>query len=462
MTAAHGYLLLCLVLGFDVLVHPVLGAPQTVAGSPQGSATAHATSSHGTAISGTVRDQSGTPLRWVKVKLTNEQTSRQSVAVTSENGVYVFTPVEAGTYTLATELSGFENGLRQHVTVNGYQHLNVEFSLASKPSGSSTQGMDAGAVPGRQRASSEQLLSHFDYDERPNYKPGEVASSTEPGGYSAGANADSYDLILDYVESERPADQRNEAERGQEGLDHPAQAESRSLREGRRSAVEDVAPEARNENQFFSHGSDLLLHHKFAPAVELFQRGVARFPDSAKLQTGLGVALYACGLYDQAVSVLVQATDMVPSDPRPYLLLGKAYNLSRSRNDEVVKRLERLVKLDPESAGAHYYYALSLWRGSQGKPGGSADEVERLLKSAVELDPRFVDARLELGALYAEQEKYSDAIREYRQAIAMNPDLAAAHYRLAQTYERTGDRAAAQTELALYEHLQQKKSVDTQ
>ncbi len=90
----------------------------------------------------------------------------------------------------------------------------------------------------------------------------------------------------------------------------------------------------------------------------------------------------------------------------------------------------------------------------------NTDPIERSLQSAVALDPQFADAHLELGALYAEQAKYSDAISEYRRALAITPNLAAAHYRLAQAYARTGDSGAAQTELGLYEHLQQRKPID--
>jgi tetratricopeptide (TPR) repeat protein len=148
---------------------------------------------------------------------------------------------------------------------------------------------------------------------------------------------------------------------------------------------------------------------------------------------------------------------MVPSDPRPYLLLAKAYNASNSDNDGVAKCLERWVELDPKSASPRYYYAMSLWKGSRGKPGENAGQIEDLLKSAIALNPQFEDAPLELGVLYAEQAEFSNAIREFRRALAINPDLAAAHYRLAQAYARTGDRAAAQTELGLYEQLQQRK-----
>jgi tetratricopeptide (TPR) repeat protein len=443
-------LLLRLFLGAEASAHPFLGAPQAAAGSPQNSA---ADSSGEATFSGTVRDLSGTALGRARVTLTDERSSTQRVVLTTEDGAFVFTAVQAGTYALAAELPGFENALRQHLAVADHQHLNVELSLAPKPSASDGQTGDAHAASPAKGAGHDQTLEHFDYDDKPDYKPGDVASS-EPGGYSSGANADSYDLILAYVESEHPGE-HSEAEVTARSTER---AESSAVEQGQRSRIDEGTLQSWNENQFFSRGSDLLLHREFTPASDLFQRGAARFPGSAKLQMGLGVALYARGLYDQAVRVLLQATDMLPSDPRPYLLLARAYTVSHSQNDEVVKRLARLVDLDPKSAPARYYYALGLWRRAGDKPGANAAQIEQLLGEAAALDPQLADAHLELGALYAEQAKYSQAIPEYRRAISINPDLAAAHYRLAQAYTRTGDQAAAESELGLYEHLREARS----
>jgi tetratricopeptide (TPR) repeat protein len=446
-------LLLRLVLG-AASAHPFLGTPQTAAGSPPNSATG--TPDKG-AISGTVRDRSGTALGGARVTLTDERSSTQRVALTTANGAYAFTPVEAGAYTLAAELSGFEKAARRHLTVTDHQHLSVELSLSPNPSGSDGQTGDVRSTSGATGAGSAQTFSHFDYDDQPDYKPGDIASSSEPGGYSSGANADSYDLILAYVESENPGE-RNEAQGDGKGTDRSDAIASGAVEQKQRSGVDEDTLQAWNENQFFSRGSDLLLHREFTPASDLFQRGAARFPDSAKLQMGLGVALCARGLYDQAVSVLLRATDMVPSDPRPYLLLARTYTVAHSQNEEVTKRLARLVQLEPNNARARYYYALCLWRNSGEKAGANAGEIESLLHNAVALDPQFADAHLALGALFTEQNKYSEAISEYRRAIAINPDLAAAHYRLAQAYTRTGDREAAQTELGLYEQLRETKS----
>ena len=81
------------------------------------------------------------------------------------------------------------------------------------------------------------------------------------------------------------------------------------------------------------------------------------------------------------------------------------------------------------------------------------DEVAAEMKRAAALDPRFADARLELGNLYADQARYTDAIREYQEAIRLQPDFAAAHYRLGQVYVRAGDKQRAREEFDAYERL---------
>jgi TPR repeat protein len=58
-----------------------------------------------------------------------------------------------------------------------------------------------------------------------------------------------------------------------------------------------------------------------------------------------------------------------------------------------------------------------------------------------------------LGILYSDRGNFSAAIAAYQKAAAANPRMEAAHYRLAQTYRRTGETAKAQKELQLYEQL---------
>jgi hypothetical protein len=67
---------------------------------------------------------------------------------------------------------------------------------------------------------------------------------------------------------------------------------------------------------------------------------------------------------------------------------------------EVTKRLARFVKEQPSHALGHFYYAMSLWKS--GPAATPSPAVESELKQAVALDPRLARAHFELGVLYAD------------------------------------------------------------
>ena len=216
-----------------------------------------------------------------------------------------------------------------------------------------------------------------------------------------------------------------------------------------------------SEQNLFDWGTLMVRHGVLEPALEIFAHGVKRHPRSERLHLGHGVALYARGRYEEAVKSFYAATDLNPSDPQPYLFLGKAYNISTAQAEGVTERLRRFAELHPKNGMAQYYFALSLWKG-KGKEEGQNDlkRVESLLRRAALLDPRLADAHLQLGILYAQQERFPEAIQEYRSAIRLQPELAKAHYRLGQAYMRTGEREQAQEQMALYERVHRQQLQD--
>ncbi len=126
-------------------------------------------------------------------------------------------------------------------------------------------------------------------------------------------------------------------------------------------------------------------------------------------------------------------------------------------------RLERFIKVQPQNALAHYYYAMSLWKGQRSQTSQvNFEQIESLLKLSIALDPKYPEAHLELGILYAEQKKYPEAVREYQQAIALQPDLVDAHYRLAQAYTRTGEQAMARAEFEIHDRLRKQELAETE
>ena len=211
-----------------------------------------------------------------------------------------------------------------------------------------------------------------------------------------------------------------------------------------------------SESNIFDWGSELLLHQTLNPAIEVFTEGVKRYPDSARLAVGLGLALYWSGQYDAAVKALVKATDLSPSDPRPYYFLSKAYQHSHNQADEVINRFQRLSHLRPQDSRAAFYYAMSVWKGKQGSASGPfLDQAESLLKRAIELEPSFAEAHLELANLYSQQHKYAQSVPEYQQAIKLDAKLVDAYYRLGQAYVHLGQGELAKKEFQIHKQLYQ-------
>jgi tetratricopeptide (TPR) repeat protein len=208
------------------------------------------------------------------------------------------------------------------------------------------------------------------------------------------------------------------------------------------------------EQHLFDWGNNLLQLRAFEPAADVFSAAIARHPQSARLNIGLGIAQYSRGQYEDAVKSFCRAVDLAPSDPRPYQFLGEMYGVAPELGREVTERLARFVKTQPRNALAHLQYALSLWKGApaESEPA-DMKQVEALLRRAVTLDPRLAKGFFQLGILFSDELRYNEAIQELRRAIRLEPDLAQAHYRLAHAYQRTGQNALAARELEIFQRL---------
>ena len=216
-----------------------------------------------------------------------------------------------------------------------------------------------------------------------------------------------------------------------------------------------------DELNLFDWGADLLMHRAYEPALEVFTKGNHLFPRSARILAGLGVAAYARGAYDEALQHLCEASDLNPTDSQPYLFMGKMQTVQTTRPSCVQEKLARFVALQPANALARYYCAFSLLN-HQGNRADGEKQVESLLKKAVDLDPKFGAAHLQLGILYSDQGDSSKAIAAYQKAINADPRLKEAHYRLARAYSREGEKSKARTEFQLYRQLSKKAEEDAE
>lgn len=227
-----------------------------------------------------------------------------------------------------------------------------------------------------------------------------------------------------------------------------------AVREFERAAKEDPS-----EENFFAWGSELLEHRAIWQARDVFESGAKAYPHSARMLTALGAALFGGALYDEAARRLCQASDLVPTDERPYLFMGKVETASPNLLPCIETKLHRFVQMNPSNPMANLYYAMSYWKEHGGKVDPETSAVVRhYLEQALKADSKCSEAYLQLGVLEASRANYKAAARFYQQAIASDEQSTEAHYRLGVAYDRLGDRKRAAEEFRIHDELNKKQA----
>lgn len=232
------------------------------------------------------------------------------------------------------------------------------------------------------------------------------------------------------------------------------------------TAVNEFAQAVRldpSEQNYFTWGSELLYHRAVWQARDVFEQGTRAWPQSARMLTGLGTALFAGALYDDAAQRFCQAATLEPNNPEPYLFMGRIEVAAPHPLPCVAQKLADFHQRNPDNALADYYYAMSL--AKQQPPSVDSpvrQQVAGLLHEAVTADPRCGEAWLELGNLAAQSGDYPSAIPLYKKAVDTTPQLSEAYYRLALAYDRTGQRDKASEAFAEHDRIQKQQAAEVE
>ena len=419
-----------------------------------------------------MRDSGGRPVAGASVHL-QVKDGPQAFSVQSDpTGTYRFSGLREGIYVLRVEKAGYSQIAISPCVIGPKEAKTVDLTLEA-PKVSQAQS----ATPAKSGAGSPEF-----FDE-PQFTVAGVTDGTNLGGHGSNTivrtrESLAKDVVTLNPSAEKPAVTAPSSAAGSTG--NPAQQVALQQQAGQHHLRGDIAEKAGDslaavreyqkaaeldpsEPNFFDWGAELLLHRAIEPAIEVFSKGNRLFPHSARMLVALGVSWYSNGSYDQAAQRLCEASDLDPADPQPYIFLGKIQSVETNQSECSVERLKRFVKLQPENALAHYYYGLNLWKRRKGPDDAeSVTQAESHLKRAVQLDPKLGVGYLQLGVLYAERKDFSRAVSSYQAAIKTSPQLEEAHYRLAQSYRRTGEKEKADAELQLYNQISKSKDEEVE
>jgi tetratricopeptide (TPR) repeat protein len=396
-------------------------------------------------LHGTLRDASARPVAAAPVTLESEATKSSRSIKTNADGTFSFSALPEGSYRVTAETSAHDAQATATVTLATGDSRQVDLALA--PSS----------------AASNAAAEAMQFADKPSFTVAGVTDWTAVGGHGSDTTLRaSESLARDTITL-----QSRESSAAQSGTDrnradqHRAAGDAAEKRGDPLTAVREYEQAASidpSEQNYFSWGSELLLHRAVWQARQVFTKGVEAHPGSARMLLALGAALFAGDVYDEAASRVCAASDLDPRSAAAYLYLGRIDMAAPVPLDCALTRLERFAHQEPGNALADYYLAMALLKRLPPTPAAVATKPARnLLLKAVDADPQCAEAYLQLGILAFAQRDSAGAIDFYSRAIAANPKLGEAHYRLAVAYDRSGKPEEARREFAAHDRIEKEE-----
>ena len=188
-------------------------------------------------------------------------------------------------------------------------------------------------------------------------------------------------------------------------------------------------------------GLTLQRLHRDSDAVKEFESALRVDPRNALVHFNLGVSLSNLGNNEKAERELDLATALQRSFSRAFVARGLA--LARMRKlREGVASLTTALSID-----ARRFRRALQPRESTGARSQQWDDSRRDLLQAVAIEPDNAAAHEALGTLAIHSGDDSGALREYQQAVALDPRLSTAHSGLGLLYLKLGQKDQASVEL---------------
>lgn len=161
---------------------------------------------------------------------------------------------------------------------------------------------------------------------------------------------------------------------------------------------------------------------KFDDSIRQFQQVLASDPACPQVNFFLGVSYFGKGDCTRAIDHFDRELKGNAPHPRTHYYLALAFQ-SCGRVEEATSQLNQSLLQEPKDADALYELA-RIYKNA------SLRSIE-MLKA---LDPDSFQLHALMGEVYADQEKYSEAIDEYQAALVKRPDAPGMHFVIGVAY----------------------------
>jgi tetratricopeptide (TPR) repeat protein len=175
-------------------------------------------------------------------------------------------------------------------------------------------------------------------------------------------------------------------------------------------------------------------HYRFSSAQRWLEQARAMAPRDPAPYIALGKLYYRKQDYAQAIDSFIAAARYAPSDSEVLYYAGLMrlrYKSARSQGTRLF--FERSYQLDPAN-----YLALKEWAQLTAQSEGRASALE-LIASRLTREPRNAALLWIKGVVYASTGDLGEAIRYYRQSLALNGKAAAVKMSLGDALKASGE-----------------------
>lgn len=179
-------------------------------------------------------------------------------------------------------------------------------------------------------------------------------------------------------------------------------------------------------------------------ALEFCIKAVSADSGNSDYCAALGDVLERLGRDSDAVIPWQQALALDPDAAANRLRLAELFE-RLGRSDEALEHYALAARSEPATATVQYAYGLALARQH------AFDQAEAVFRHCLSLDAGTIDASFQRARCLQALDRHNEAIDQYEDTLARQPDNPEAHVNLSAIYRSLGnlDKAVEQSELAL-------------
>ena len=198
-----------------------------------------------------------------------------------------------------------------------------------------------------------------------------------------------------------------------------------------------ASPALKQADAAYRAGQAALARQDLSAAQADFEQVVRLAPSAEQGHSALGAVLVSRGLTKQGIRELEAALALKKTDTTAQMNLAIAYQ----QTGQPAKAIPLFAALE---AGKHTLpaYAIASYSRSLAATRKFPQAAEQM-KAALQADPKNPELHDQLGSIYAQQERWLDAQRQFEAAIQLNPALAIAHLHLGLAMHAQGQPDAA-------------------